>query len=142
MRARGKKPQRLLPDSEVYLHQMKMRIAYPSHLEGALGEIHFQPGHMLSQATKLGKCTGNFQKKNGLGISIEVSVRFEDELQKKPHAHIHAQSTDQSIYRIDQLQPPAPLKSSRARAPTSFASFVLTERSLLAAACAAGFAVR
>ena len=60
-------------------------------------EIHFQLGHMLSQATKLGKCTGNFQKKNGLGISIEASVRFEDDVQKTKNAR---HSTHSNTYRV------------------------------------------
>ena len=75
--------QRLLPDSGVYLHQKKMRITYHLHLERAHGETHYQLGHMLSQATKLGKCTENFQKKNGLEIRTEASVRFEEITFKK-----------------------------------------------------------
>ena len=49
----------------------------PFAFRRAQEETHYQLGHMLSQATKLGKCTGNFQKKNGLEIRTEASVRFE-----------------------------------------------------------------
>ena len=60
-----------------------MRITFRLHLERAQEETHYQLGHMLSQATKLGKCTRIFKKKKWVGDKDRGFRTFEEMTFKK-----------------------------------------------------------